>query len=267
MESSDFIKAALFEHRFWLRISADHARFLYMSFSPNEEKGIKKASSFIQIFDRLVSEVSKDLSIKDLTEVSKQALYYSQEIRNFVLNIQKKQLVKEINIRLSPTFLNHMINETEEYLRILKFLTQNQLPKLLNPIHYHLFWLLDSKVHAASVKCLLDNVETKLIDKSEEYMNNFSDYYLKAVEITGYMRTSLKRFPALDRFNYEVKDDILSFNKFLEELEHLTLNKELLGTLMPLMLNHMVREECYYLVKLAQSTGTEKPDCDPLKMD
>lgn len=38
-----------------------------------------------------------------------------------------------------------------------------------------------------------------------------------------------------------------------------------LGTFVPLMANHMFREECYYLSKVAESAGIEKPDCKPAK--
>jgi len=37
----------------------------------------------------------------------------------------------------------------------------------------------------------------------------------------------------------------------------------MLSTFSALMADHMMREECYYLTKLAQSTNTAKPSCDP----
>ncbi|NIK15192.1 hypothetical protein BDD39_001702 [Saccharococcus thermophilus] len=44
------------------------------------------------------------------------------------------------------------------------------------------------------------------------------------------------------------------------------LNKEVLGVLTPLMADHMAREECYYLQKLAETTNDVKqPACDPTK--
>lgn len=55
------------------------------------------------------------------------------------------------------------------------------------------------------------------------------------------------------------------FMGFLNEIEELELSKEALGTFAPLMADHMMREECYYLTKLAETTDIEQPQCDPTK--
>ncbi|MEK3916060.1 DUF2935 domain-containing protein [Paenibacillus sp. FSL H7-0331] len=46
-------------------------------------------------------------------------------------------------------------------------------------------------------------------------------------------------------------------------MEQLDLKEELLGSLNPLLPDHMYREECYYLNKLAQSGEISVPDCNP----
>jgi hypothetical protein len=43
------------------------------------------------------------------------------------------------------------------------------------------------------------------------------------------------------------------------------LTKELLGTLLPLMADHMAREECYYITKLSWVSDVAPPGCDPGK--
>lgn len=54
--------------------------------------------------------------------------------------------------------------------------------------------------------------------------------------------------------------------QILHELEEMGLNKEMLGVLTPLMADHMAREECYYLHKLAETTNEiNPPACDPTK--
>lgn len=83
--------------------------------------------------------------------------------------------------------------------------------------------------------------------------------------MAGYLRTNLSTFPALEKMNADVTLEIKLFQHFLLELEELELSAQALGTLSPLMADHMWREECYYLTKLAESTKTEKPNCDPAK--
>jgi hypothetical protein len=58
---------------------------------------------------------------------------------------------------------------------------------------------------------------------------------------------------------------MLLFKEFLEELKELKQDKKLLGTLFTLMADHMAREECYYLTKLAQISDIKKLECDPAR--
>ena len=80
----------------------------------------------------------------------------------------------------------------------------------------------------------------------------------------GYLRTNLKTFPALKKFTKDVSLELKLFSHFLRELEELELTEQLLTSLSARMADHMAREECYYLLKLAQSSGLELPKCDPL---
>jgi len=55
------------------------------------------------------------------------------------------------------------------------------------------------------------------------------------------------------------------FKCFLHELEELELSAQALGAFSPLMADHMSSEECYYLMKLAETTLIKKSNYDPTK--
>ncbi|MCC5911139.1 MAG: DUF2935 domain-containing protein [Clostridiaceae bacterium] len=264
MKEVSYEKAALFEHRFWLQVLGDHARFIFDNLSPKETKEVEKANYFIYTFDQLLKESRKPLDEQALMSLNNQAYHYAHEIRLFKLDLIKKHLVDDIELGLPPTFINHMVNEVEEYLRVLADLLMKKIPTT-TPLHNHLLWLLDAAGHASAIAGDLDMVEKKLIEESQNFMENFEDYYIKAVEMMGYTRTCLANFPALDRFNLQVESEIKMFKVFLRELEKLELGNKLLGTLAPLILDHMAREECYYLIKLAQVSDIRMPVCDPTK--
>ena len=82
--------------------------------------------------------------------------------------------------------------------------------------------------------------------------------------MTGYLRTELHHFPALKKFTKDVSLELKLFSHFLHEVEELELSNEILSALSARMADHMAREECYYLLKLAQSCGLEMPKCNPL---
>ncbi|WP_332832185.1 DUF2935 domain-containing protein [Saccharococcus caldoxylosilyticus] len=102
--------------------------------------------------------------------------------------------------------------------------------------------------------------------QSHVFAKEWEELYLKAIEMAGYLRAHIYQFPTLHRFHHDIELEMVIFQCFLRELEEMELNKEVLGVLTPLMADHMAREECYYLQKLAETTAEVKPPvCDPTK--
>ncbi|MDF2587335.1 MAG: hypothetical protein K0S41_1176 [Anaerocolumna sp.] len=253
----------LFEHQFWLQIMGDHARFILNSLAPNQEDDIQKSSNFISVFDKLLNMSHQhDVDTKQLTQQAQDATY---ELRIYKLDLLERLLSGSVKMHLPPTFINHMINELDEYALILNTFLENNAQLPLHPLHYHLKWLPDAAGHAASVAATLDVVEKDFIEDSLFFEKIFQDLYLKAIEFNGYLRTDLENFPAMERLNNEAALHMTAFREFLLEVLDLRLNNRLLGTLLPLMADHMAREECYYLLKLHVTVETENPMCDPTK--
>jgi hypothetical protein len=236
------------------------------SLSVTEEREIMRAKYFIKGFDELLMKVQSDkLHDNEFEELNMSAYKLAQEIREFKLHLLTRQLTEKIDIHMGPTFINHMLNELDEYICILNFIMTKAIPRA-NPVHYHLLWLLDGSGHAAEIERNLDEVEKMLKDSSRSYKNDFKALYLKAVEMAGYLRTKLHEFPALKKFNLEAREVMLSFVGYLEGIQDLVIEKEVLGSINPLVVDHMLREECYYLTKLSMVVPEiEKPKCDPGK--
>lgn len=265
MSSITFENQALFEHRFWLQILGDHARFILNSLSPKEVQAIQIAQNFISAFDQLLSQARQPLSVTQLKVLTQQAYNQTKELRSFKLDLLRRHLVEEIRIHLTPTGLSHMVNELEEYLLILDCLLENQSPPVFNPLHHHLLWLLDANGHASVLTSNLDRVEKQLISKSIDFFKVFQGLYIKAREMSAYLRTGLNQFPALSRLNMQAEHHIQLFSSFLLELQQLIVSKQALSIILPLTTDHMLREECYYLIKLAMVSEITSPNCDPTK--
>jgi hypothetical protein len=262
---SKFRNAALSEHRFWLQILGDHARFILTGLSPQETTEIRRAQHFIETFDNLLAQARRDISDEGLKTLTRLSFQSAKELREFKLHLLRRHLIGEIGLGLPPTFLNHMVNELAEYINLLTYLEEGEAPPVMHPVSYHLLWLSDAFGHADILHNSVDPAEKRIRALSLRFARHFEEYYLKAVEVAGYLRTGLERFPALSRFNKETGLEMKMFTKFLEEIKELELSDQLLGALSPLMPDHMAREECYYLIKLAQSSDIPPPDCDPAK--
>ncbi|WP_431800490.1 DUF2935 domain-containing protein [Halobacillus andaensis] len=259
-----FKDSADFEHTFWLQILGDHARFIRDALYPSETKDIHHASEYVKAFDQYLQMVRSG-ETGDLQQFTKSIKDLVLQFRQFKLSLLERQLIGKIGFHLSPTFVNHMVNELEEYLLVISYLEKGEVPPVFHELHHHLLWLLDASGHAGAINDELDGVEKRLKKKSDEFTKHFEQFYLKAVELTGYLRANLETFPALSKFNNDVEVEMHLFKGFLHELEEMELSETVLGTFSALMADHMAREECYYLYKLAESTQGEHPECDPTK--
>lgn len=265
MDIIPYAEAALFENRFWLQIMGDHSRFIFFTLAPSEAEYIATAQKFILLFDELLDKSYKTLTENELSDLIEDAYQATFQLREFKLELLSMSINSDLKAQLPPSFYNDMLNELEEFLQILMALQSGNIQPL-HPLHYHMLWLSDATGHAASLAAALDFVEKDLIDRSYRFEVQFQDLYLKALIMNGYLRTQLASFPSLSRLNDQAAASITIFTEFLDTLRDQRTDNKILGTLMPLMADHMSREECYYLSKLSQSTGTvKKPECDPTR--
>lgn len=263
MDTDQYIETALFEHRFWLQIMGDHSRFIFFSLAPSETAFIQKAQEFIIAYDNLLEEIQANLTSDELMDIQMRALELTYQLRNFKLHLLELSLASDLKTHLPPSFYNDMLNELDEYVLVLNMLMNNTIP-LFHPLHYHMLWLFDAVGHSATITSELDMIEKDLIEKAYQYELMFHDLDFKATTMNGFLRTDLITFPSLDRLNEQAGHSISQFYEFLETLRDQRMDDRVLGTIMPLALDHMAREECYYLWKLSLTTkNVKKPDCDP----
>lgn len=249
---SNYLQTATFEHQFWLHVLADHSRFIHDALYPSQKEDIAKANDFTQRFDQLLKQ-AKTLDDQTAVAFSETAETEVNHLKEFKLSIIRRHLTSEMKIHLTPSFISHMVNELEEYERVLGYLKQGKVPPIFHELHHHLLWLLDASGHAGAINDRMDGIEKRLKEKSAAFTKHFEQFYLKALELTGFLRTNLDKFPALKRFNREARVEMGLFKTFLGELEEMELSSEVLDIFTVSMADHMLREEQYYLMKLAQS--------------
>ncbi|MBC2582884.1 DUF2935 domain-containing protein [Clostridium sp. DJ247] len=264
MKTLDLKKETLFEHRFWLQILGDHSRFILDALSPEEIEKIQRVNYFKTLFDNLLENARMDLAGDGLLQLNKLAYGAAQQIRGFKLSILYELIAGKVKINMPPTFLNHMVNELEEYILVLNCIAHSQVA-VANSLHYHLLWLPDASGHASAISSSLDMSEKSLIKVSRRFTKEFDNLYLKSIEEKGYTRTGLMDFPAIHKLNTDADSEIDVFKEFLGDLEKSILDKKVLGYLKPLMTDHMYREECYYQIKLSRVSEVTPPACDPTR--
>jgi hypothetical protein len=264
----EFERSASFEHRFWLRVLGDHARFLRDSLAVGETVETERAEQFADGYDALLERAAAPMTRADIVEVTEYAGRFAWRLREFKLHLLRRHLAADLRINLTPSFLNHMVNENDEYLRILACLREEKAPPVAHALHHHLIWLQDAAGHAETIGGTVDFAESDIVGRSRRFADQFKAFYWKAAELAQYLRAQEADFPALRRFDRQVDLEFAVFRDFLLELKEMRLTGRALGALLPLMADHMAREECYFLHKLAQSSAdVAPPACDPCQSD
>ena len=69
-----------------------------------------------------------------------------------------------------------MVNEIEEYLRILNELVNGKPVPTFDALHHVILWLPDAVGHAAALASGLDSVESSLIKRSIKFKKHFLNY-------------------------------------------------------------------------------------------
>jgi hypothetical protein len=113
------------QEHFWNRIMAEHSKFIRGLLDPTEEELIMAADNFADEFDQLTQEakqaIDRTIPISNVTEDSLNA---TREIRNF--NTQGTQGLIECRIKsiIIPLLGDHVLRESNHYLRLLNMFKQ-----------------------------------------------------------------------------------------------------------------------------------------------
>jgi len=238
-----------FENQFWLRIANDHLHFIQDNLAPTEVDYLER------VFE--LHEIAHNLLLNAVNANVQEILSFMNLTMNLKRDIIEEQTRGEIKIGLPPTFLAHMLNEEEEYLCILLPETCSEMRQISPLMSTHKLWLTDVVGHLDAIYCELDSVEGMLRKRAHKQKKKFKKLQQKALEFISYLKHKLPEFPAMAELNTESVDLTLLYLNFLRELHHLREEKLALGTLDPDLLDHMFREQSYYLLKLGYNLPRE----------
>ena len=219
----------------------DHNQFildkLVVDLLPGEERnlGFEVQQRAIELKDELITALSKILSNdydpKKIINLILDVITLKEELLSF------KLIPDKIKLNLPPTFINHMINEAEEFLR-----TAERKPHTIKDMKFHKLWSVDAEGHAEAVHDNLDPIDfrKKLVKK---HIKDLRMLAKKAIELTTYQKRVALPKDLREKF---IEEAVLLINDFAEFLEVFT-DKPPLGTVELALIDHMIREESYYL--------------------
>ena len=241
----------IFEHQFWLRILRDHLTFIGDKLANEYTDEINMANTLKrEAIEKLLRvETGYNVAIEDVIDLVKR-------IRQFKVHLLDRHVEEgEFKFGLPPTFINHMINELDQYLRILQTFLKDGIVMRSPELNAHELWLLDATGHVSAIMAELDPVEKDMKKRLKKQGKGLNNLLYKTKEFIDYVVRLNDTPDAVERLNKLVINEITAFDRLLTEIYNLRLEKELLGTFSQLLIDHMLREEAYYLMSLGLNVG------------
>ncbi len=232
---------------FWSSIMQDHADFFLSSLSYKETEFIKQAEYYKEEFGKLEKDANKEVIDNNIDNITNLLIHFV----DFKKKAIERLLLCNIELNLAPTLINHMINEAMEFYRDLqKIKDSNGLEPLTENILLHTIWLPDAAGHAAVISDNLDPVETIYNNQATTFKKRFDELFIKSLELGKMLERTGFRNSSLEHFNFQVEELINEFIIFLNKIKNLRKQCKIIGNLDPLMVDHMIREEHYYLINI-----------------
>ncbi|WP_325176790.1 DUF2935 domain-containing protein [Paenibacillus alkalitolerans] len=256
------------EHRFWVEILGDHARFVRDALSPEEAGWVAAAQAYIGDFRRLRESLSglppsAPASSAAMIRFAVESQGTAASYYRFEGGLQHLRIFNRVNLDLTPSFLNGTLNENQEYLRLLSFYVQGLNPAPLPLSELLDLWLGDQLGHALLLSRILDPVEIPLIERAEAVIRELQSHLVKNQAIKGYLRFTPPNFPLQMNFGGQVARSVAVFYNLVLEVISLYKESEVLNKTTLRFLEHHIPETCYFMQKLARFNRSflTIPDC------
>ncbi len=245
------------EHRFWLEIIQDHAYFVRDHLSVSETRYVQDAKAYIAAFQQLLDQLEG--MERTIRYNSPEQVAFAQRVMpvadgyyRFEGHLQRLRIANQVNLNLSPTYLNGTLNENQEYVRLLSFAVQGIVPTALPLVDLLDLWLEDQLGHAILLANVLDPAEFGLQEQASQFAQTFRALFTKNELIRGYLRFSPPQIPVQLKLARDTLQAVLQFYALVERVIMQYGRLELLDRTTLRFLEHHLPESCYFIRKLAE---------------
>lgn len=245
------------EHLFWLEILQDHAIFVRDHLSVEERNAISTAEGFNQSFQSLLTRLkqlnpSLSYSSGEMASFAQQAYPTVYDYFRYEGHLQNLRIKNDINLNLSPTYLNGTLNENQEYLRLLSYFVKAEQPVSLSLDQLLDLWLEDQLGHIILLRNLADPIELTVERQSDLYAQRFQMFILQNHHVKGFLRFTEQGFPRQKELALEVGRTVIEMNQYIRSIVEKYIGKRVLNKTTLRFLEHHFPETCYFIKKLAE---------------
>ncbi|GAA0325555.1 DUF2935 domain-containing protein [Bacillus carboniphilus] len=239
------VARSLDEIRFWSRIMKEHALFLSLGFTYEQQQLIDEANQFITLFERIEEKLSRFTVNSDLRQVqafNTEVYQAAAAIWSYKRKVLGLTLRCEIRSNNYPLLVDHISREAAYFANRLKELNEGKLaPTPDDVIEENVFFLKIMADHAKFIGHLLDPSERKLVDQAREFSHDFDQLLFQAIDLDS-MRPQSETKPILSQFLDQNRVSVVSLRDFKKTARELIEACRIKSNIHPLLADHTFRE-------------------------
>jgi hypothetical protein len=244
------------EHRFWVEVLEDHARFVRDHLSPEETEWAEWAERYIEMFWKLRGTLSKMKENAAVDSPSMKAV--AREIHSvaygyyrFEGQLQHLKLNGRLNIGLTAEYFSGTLNENQEYLRLLNNYMQGKTPKALPLADLMGMWLEDQVEHASILKRVLMEMNSSWVEEARILHQSLSTCTAENYKIQSYLRFTPPSFPGQLSHARGTADSIVRLYQLVSNTLDSRQLQPSMSRITVRLLEHYLPETRYFLIKLS----------------
>lgn len=191
-------------------------------------------------------EINSNL-VNYVKKLNKETIGLVDQLISFKEEILNNILSHKMAVNLYPAFFEHVIDEAELYKEYIIMLENDEDLNDMPIKEKEIFWDEIIFEHFLTIRGLADPTETKIFNISNTISQTFEDLLYDAKEASEKENQNLTEETLMET------EKIINFQK---ELTDKILKKEAKGMLMPLLVDHFVRESSHFLRVLKENSKT-----------
>ncbi|WP_067726835.1 DUF2935 domain-containing protein [Oceanobacillus damuensis] len=239
------VRRSLDEIHFWSRIMKEHALFLSLGFTYEQNQLIEEAQQFITLFERIEEKLARFTVNSDLRQVqafNSEVYQAAVAIWSYKRKVLGLTLRCEIQSNNFPLLVDHISREAAYFANRIKDLNEGKLaPEPDTIIQENLFYLRIMADHSKFIGHLLDPSERKLVEQAREFSHDFDQLVFQAVDLDS-MRPHSETVPILDQFLDQNRVSVVSLRDFKKTARDLIEACRIKSNIHPLLADHTFRE-------------------------
>jgi hypothetical protein len=223
----------------------EHALFLSLGFTYEQQQLIDEARQFITVFERIEEKLSRFTVNSDLQQVkafNTEVYQAAAAIWGYKRKVLGLTLRCEIRTNNYPLLVDHISREAAYFAKRLKELNEGKLEATPDAvIKENVFFLRIMADHAKFIGHLLDPSERKLVDQAREFSHDFDQLLFQAIDLDS-MRPQSETKPILTQFLDQNRVSVASLRDFKKTARELIEACRIKSNIHPLLADHTFRE-------------------------